>query len=191
MKINSRQKNRQAGASMVETMIALMVICFIFFATLQIFQWAMARMFCNYAAFYAGKAHSLGYARSFQEKAANIAAIPISGKDEYNILDNDRKTLENDLRLYMSTRYPKVDFSYWPKSYNHSKGDTYLDVSVNSQTNVATVTLRNAPYISQEFTENARAKDLFSNYNRFYGDNPLANPKGKIRTVDHAKEWLE
>jgi type II secretory pathway pseudopilin PulG len=191
MKINSRQKNRQSGASMVETMIALMVICFIFFATLQIFQWAMARMFCNYAAFYAGKAYSLGYARSFQEKAANIAAIPISGRDEYKILNNDRKTLENDLRLYMSTRYPKVDFSYWPKSYNNSKEDTYLNVHVDAQTNVATVTLRNAPYISQEFTENAHAKDLFSNHSGFYGKNPLANPKGKIRTVDHAKEWLE
>lgn len=191
MKKYKLKKKRQSGASMVETMIALMIMCLIFFGTLQIFQWAMAKMFCTYAAFYAGKAHSLGYARSFREKAANIAAIPISGEDQNNILDGDRVALENDLRLYMASRYPKVDFKYWEKSYNHSPDDTYLDVEVDTRSNTAIVTLRNAPYISQEFTEEAQSKQLFSTYGSFYGKNPLANPQGKVQTIDHAKEWLE
>ena len=63
---------------MLETLIALIMLCLLFFGAMQIFQWAFARMFCDYSSFYAAKAFSLGYAYRTISKVARVAAIPIS-----------------------------------------------------------------------------------------------------------------
>ena len=164
---------------MVESMLALMLLCLLFFGTLQLFQWGMAKMFCSYSSFYAAKAFSLGYAYRTISKAARIAAIPISGRDEHKILKLERNALTNRLRLYMSSGNAGVDFPYWDSSGN----DPQLRVSLseNPETNLlySQVTLRNAPYISKGFEKFLRIT------------NKPVNPSGYTRMPDHSTGWSE
>lgn len=176
MKKRQLKKKRQSGASMVETMIALILMCLIFFGALQIFQWAMAKMFCNYAAFYAGKAYSLGYSVRTINKAARIAAIPISGPDDDNILQLDKKLLEMRLRMYMASGNAGVVFPYWD-----AVGDD-PDLRVNypaKGTGKISVMLKNAPYFSDGFKKFLHM-----------GGRPV-NPKGELKVINHSDGWAE
>lgn len=178
-KHRKNRKTSQAGSSMVESMIALILMCLIFFGAMQIFQWAMAKMFCNYSSFYAAKAYSLGYAYRTINKASRVAAIPISGKDQYKILKLSRRDLENRLRLYMSTGNAGVDFPYWDASGKSPQ--LRVGLSENPELNhvSARVTLRNAPYISEKF----------GNFLRI--TNKPVNPEGYSQTVNHCEGWTK
>ena len=177
MKKTCRKKSSQSGSSMLETLIALIMLCLLFFGAMQIFQWAFARMFCDYSSFYAAKAFSLWYAKRTIDKAARIAAIPISGPDENNLLKLERKDLTNRLRLYMSTGNAGVNFPYWDASGR----DPDLKVSytlIPDLTLIRTeVTLKNAPYISKGFGDFLRIT------------RKSVNPNGESRIIDHSHGW--
>ena len=176
MKISSRKRKKQSGASLLESMIALLLMCLIFFGSMQIFQWALAKLFCNYSAFYAGKAYSLGYSVRTINKAARIAAIPISGPDEDGILKLDKKTLETRLRTYMASGNAGVKFQYW----DAPGGDPDLQVGhpVNGPGYVR-VTLKNAPYLS----------DGIKNFLKI-GGRPV-NPQAELKVINHSDGWAE
>lgn len=161
---------------MLESMIALILMCLIFFGAMQLWQWAMARMFCDYSSFYAAKAYSLGYVRRTIDKAARIAAIPISGKDEYGILKLDRQDLTARLRLYMATGNAGVDFPYWDVGNNQ----TNLSVHPSRKSQV---TLQRAPYISPELSDGFR--------NFLHISDKAVNPNGSTQTVIYCDDWME
>ncbi|MBR2508201.1 MAG: pilus assembly protein [Lentisphaeria bacterium] len=179
MKKTCRKKSSQSGSSMLETLIALIMLCLLFFGAMQIFQWAFARMFCDYSSFYAAKAFSLGYAYRTISKAARVAAIPISGPDKYGLLKLPRKELTNRLRLYMSTGNAGVNFDYW----DGSGKDPDLRVSYSEYPELkqirTKVTLHNAPYISKGFN------------NFLHITNKPVNPYGSTYMVNHCAGWTE
>ena len=179
MKIIDRKNKSQSGSSIVETMIALVLMCLIFFGGFQLFQWAMARMFCDYSSFYAAKAYSLGYAKRTIDKAARIAAIPISGRDENGILKEDRKALANKLRLYMLTGSGGVHFPYWDAGSRMP--NLRVSHTENPDINVITarVTLRNAPYVTEGF----------GNFLRI--TNRPVEPTGDSATINHCTVWMK
>ena len=161
---------------MLETMIALILMCLIFFGALQLWQWAIAKMFCNYAAFYAGKAYSLGYSVRTINKAARIAAMAISGPDDDKIMYLDKKTLETRMRLYMSSGNGGVDFPYWDARGRNPN----LKVShpINGP-GAITVRLENAPYWS----------DGIKKFLHLGGK--AVNPEGQMRVINHSDGWAE
>lgn len=178
MKSNCPKKRKnQTGSSLLESMIALILMCLIFFGALQLFQWAMARMFCDYASFYAAKAYSLGYAYRTINKAARVAAIPISGRDEYSILKLPRKTLTNRLRLYMASGNAGVDFPYWDSSGKDPQLKIYLSENVENNHLTGRVTLQNAPYLSEGLGKFLRITQK------------TVNPSGYTQIINHSSGW--
>lgn len=184
MKVCNRKKKNESGASMLETMIALTLMCLIFFGALQLWQWAMAKMFCNYAAFYAGKAYSLGYSVRTINKAARIAAIPVSGPDDDKILKLDKKTLETRLRTYMASGNAGVDFPYWD-----AKGkDPNLKVSHPTDgAGFITVKLENAPYFDGVWELLTKLGSADAPQKKF----PHVHPEGRIKVINHSDGWAE
>ena len=176
MKNNRRKIKKQSGVSMLESLIALMMMCLIFFGSLQLFQWALAKLFCNYSAFYAGKAYSLGYSVRTINKAARIAAIPISGPDDDDLLKLDKKTLETRLRTYMASGNAGVKFPYWDAVGN----DPDLEVGHPVDgSGFVEVSLRNAPYFSDGLK-------------RFLNIGGRAvHPKGRLKVISHSDGWTE
>ena len=175
--ISPRKKRFQSGSSITETMIALILMCLIFFGAMQLFQWAMARMFCDYSSFYAAKAHSLGYSYRTSSKAARIAAIPISGQDRNSLLKLPRKTLTSRLRLYMSSGNGGVDFPYWDAKQKEPNLLLYFSSSATGNTHLAGVILANAPYLSDGLKK------------FFKISNEPVNPYGYTYFVDHSNAW--
>ena len=176
MKISSRKRKKQSGASLLESMIALLLMCLIFFGALQLWQWAMAKMFCNYAAFYAGKAYSLGYSVRTINKAARVAAMAISGPDEDRIMHLEKKALETRMRMYMASGNAGVHFPYWDARGRNPN----LRVSHPANgTGCITVMLENAPYWSDEI------KNFLH-----LGGRPV-NPEGKMQVINHSDGWAE
>lgn len=178
MKKCQLKKNRQSGASVVESMIALIFMCLIFFGAMQLFQWAMARMFCNYASFYAGKAYSLGYAYQTIKKAVRIAAIPISGPDDEKLLNLGKTQLENRLRMYMASGNAGVEYPYWDASGNDPNLIFKLSRDTSRTYGKAEVVLENAPYLSKGFEKFLRM-----------GGRPV-NPEGSSKYINHSREWM-
>lgn len=179
MKLSRHKRKSQSGASMLETLIALIMLCLLFFGAMQIFQWAFARMFCDYSSFYAAKAFTLGYAFRTISKAARIAAIPISGPDENNLLKLERRDLTNRLRLYMSTGNAGVEFPYWDASGKDP--DLRVSFSQFPEMNYIRtgVTLKNAPYLSEGF----------GNFLRL--TKKSVNPNGETYIIDHSSAWMK
>ena len=73
------KRRNTRGASLVEAMFAICIMCLLFFALLQIWYWCNAKLFCRYGAYYAVKAKSLGFNNHIVLRAARTAAIPASG----------------------------------------------------------------------------------------------------------------
>ena len=71
----------QRGATIVESMICMLLLCLVLFGLLQVFQWTMAKMVCEYSSFYAAKARAVGFADTLSVKFARVAAIAASGQD--------------------------------------------------------------------------------------------------------------
>ena len=80
---------RQRGSTMVETVMALGILLLAFFGLIQIYHWAIARLFCEYSAFYAAKGVALGYNYNLALRSARVAAIGISGPDRSAGGDSD------------------------------------------------------------------------------------------------------
>jgi len=84
----------QRGATIVESMICMLLLCMVLFGLLQIFQWTMAKMVCEYSSFYAAKARSVGFSDTLSVKFARVAAIAASGQDT----GSDKEPLQDKFR---------------------------------------------------------------------------------------------
>ena len=79
-KEENMNRRRRRGASMLETMMVLCIMLFLFFSLFQVYSWVVAKIFCNYSAYYGGKGMALGYRLAIARRAARVAAIGISGR---------------------------------------------------------------------------------------------------------------
>lgn len=111
----------EKGSTIVEAVGALIILCFILFAMLQIYRWCIARQTCQYASYYSTKALALGYKNNFALRSARAAGINISGPNEGKS-DNDASAV----RSYMVYGDASgVRYAYW---HNHGSDQPYLDV---------------------------------------------------------------
>ncbi len=76
-----KKLRNQTGASMVETLFAMVVMLLIFFGLVQIIVWASGKMICEYAAFQVARGRSMGYTNNIIMKAGRVAAMGASGRD--------------------------------------------------------------------------------------------------------------
>ena len=167
-------RRRQRGASMLEGMIALCFMCFIFFALLQVYQWCAARIFTRYSAYYGAKGRALGYKTNIMLRAARVAAIPVSGPSAGRTM---RRELDGAV-LYMRTGDASgVWYRYW---YPQTGEEPELRLrGYHEGDNIhVTVKLANAPLISPVL-----GKVLG------IAENP--EPAGSSRFYDHGAAYLE
>ncbi len=75
-----RKQHLQQGASIVEGVIAILLICLILFGLLQVFLLYTAQEFTDYAAFRTARSLSVGFNDSLAKVEARTRAIPVSGK---------------------------------------------------------------------------------------------------------------
>ena len=138
------RRRNEAGSTTVEAVGALIILCFILFAMLQIYRWCITRQTCQYSAYYSTKALSLGYKNNFALRSARAAGINISGPNEGSG-DNDASAVKSYM-IYGDAS--GVRYAYW---HNHGKDQPYLDVWYRYQDDdiASTVILRNEKLIHQ------------------------------------------
>jgi hypothetical protein len=122
--LKNTQKN--SGQAILESLLAFIVLCLIFFGLLQVFQIAVADLITDYSAFFAGRAYTVGFSseensndwrRNLVAKAARIRAIPASGK---RIFPNSYGDEKNLIKRYLTEHSQWLEFEYWwgANSYN-------------------------------------------------------------------------
>ena len=107
----------QRGSTIVESMVCMLLLCLVLFSLLQIFNWSLAKIICQFSSFYAAKGRALGYAYYPIESACRARAIPVSGKDTLNTEPSPstsgyREIMQDKIRDYMGTP-SMLDYEYW------------------------------------------------------------------------------
>jgi hypothetical protein len=74
------KKHLQRGSSIVEGVIAILLICMILFGLLQVFLLYTAQEFTDYASFRTARSISVGFNDTLARVEARTRAIPVSGK---------------------------------------------------------------------------------------------------------------
>ncbi|MBQ9502438.1 MAG: hypothetical protein IJU70_09805 [Lentisphaeria bacterium] len=139
-----RARRSQRGASMLEGMIALCFMCFVFFALLQVYQWCATRIFARYSAYYGAKGRALGYKTNIMLRAARVAALPVSGP----AAGRRGRSEHDDASDYMQNGDASgVWYRYW---YPQNGEDAELRLRGHHEGDniFVTVKLANAPLIS-------------------------------------------
>ena len=94
--------NRRSGQSMIETCLAMFLICLIFFGLFQISQIAAAREILFHAAASGARAKTVGFNRFMVSKSIRVASIPNAGRMTAPEFDNANPAL----RQMMATLRP-------------------------------------------------------------------------------------
>ena len=173
----------ETGASILESMIAIMLLCLIFFGVMQVFSFAMDQMVCRYAAFNGAKAWSLGYTPRITEKTVRLSAMGISGKDysKPTMRNLSKYSLKERMQQYMMSGNADVDFEYWQNkgcaTCSQASG-TQLKHSISSKNGAEVriqVRLEHAPMLTDGIGgllhmgfDDASVRSTYSFYNHSY-----------------------
>lgn len=191
MRKNKRHKKSERGATILESLICILLLTLLFFGLMQIFQWSMAKMLTEYSSFYANKAYSLGYSYSIARRAAQVAVTGASGRDISNIptilpsnasSDQKRRMLSSAAEEYMNYgRYgPRgINFEYWEPD-NITSDTPLVEISYpdeGSQIIESQVRIRNMPLLTENLSWLLGASK--------------ANPDGETRGFNYSSLYLE
>ena len=156
-----RKKKSERGATILESLMCILLLCLLFFGLMQIFQWSMAKMLSEYSSFYAAKAYSLGYSRSIVDRAARIAITGASGRDVSDIptvAPFSRENISAAVEEYMLYgRYgPRgINFEYWePDNITNETPIVEINPSIygNGTIIYGRVKIKNMPLLSENFS---------------------------------------
>jgi len=181
-----RKKKSERGATILESLMCILLLCLIFFGLMQIFQWSMAQMLTEYSSFYAAKAYSLGYSRSIVERASRVAITGASGQDVSaipTVAPFSQANLSEAAEEYMSYgQYgPRsINFEYWEPA-NITSDTPVIEVhhpDTNSRIIYGRVRVKNMPLLSE-------------NLSWFVGGATEANPSGEATSFNHSSLYLE
>lgn len=179
----------QRGATIVESMVCMVLLCLVLFALLQIFQWTMAKMVCEYSSFYAAKARAVGFADTLVIKFARVAAIAASGQDtgtdkeplqsQYSNLDEYRRQLTVRAQNYMQPSNSTINYEYWPdgRTIGGTTPVLYIDAPVDGNNTVnASVYIRNMSLLDpgvSAFINNVKNVDIPPGTSNMYNHSNL------------------
>jgi len=181
-----REKRSERGATILESLMCILLLCMIFFGLMQIFQWSMAQMLTEYSSFYSAKAQSLGYSRAIVERASRIAITGASGEDVSaipTVAPFTQSNLATAAEEYMSYgRYGSrsINFEYWEPD-NVTSDTPIIDINypdTGGSTINSRVMVKNMPLLTE-------------NISWLFGGATEANPSGEASTFNHASLYLE
>ena len=187
----------QRGATIVESMICMLLLCMVLFGLLQIFQWTMAKMVCEYSSFYAAKGSAYGFADTIVVNGARVAAIAASGQDT----GSDKEPLQDKFRVgngvidiaayrkqlairaqnYMVNSYSTINYEYWNYGQTSSTSPVLYIPIINNMapTVTATVSVLNMPLLDKGVA-------MFVN-----GVQNVDIPAGTSQMYNHAQNYLD
>ncbi len=181
----NRSRRREQGTALLESVIALCILFFAFFALLQIYQWCVAKIFCQYSAYYAGKGMALGYRVPIVLRSARVAAIGISGRNQTNAAHGTLQDERANAELYMTTGDRSgVWYEYWGPLYTSdgpelTMGGNWRDYGSQDNRLVdTTIRLKDAPL-------------LHPNLARPLGIGKTPEPDATVTSYNYAKILLE
>lgn len=175
------------GGTLVESMFCMLMICLIFFGLMQIFHWSVAKILCEYSAFYAVKGASLGYNRGIVERAAKVALTGISGADESNVpaqapyRRDELSERAADYMMYADAGMYGVDFEYWTDNRNNTIPYVYIPQPRESSSGNyfdANVSIENMPLLHESFSN-------------FVFTDRVDIPAGEATMYNHSQHYLD
>lgn len=170
------KRRRERGAAIFESMAALLVLCLLFFALLQIFAWCLQVQFCEYSAFYGAKSVALGYRQNFCLRASRVAAIGASGSRRGRTDISETAGAE----LYMTDGDASgVYYDYW---YPQKADAPELTFSGNDgEMASSTIQIENAPLLDS----------IFAKFAGFFLIDKTPEPSASISTYNYSKLFME
>ncbi len=73
-------RKNEKGQAILESLIALILVCLVFFGLMQVFYLSMANMTTEYASFCAARSRSVGFREELVKRATKVSLIPASGR---------------------------------------------------------------------------------------------------------------
>ena len=209
-----RKKKTERGATILESLISIMLLCLIFFGLMQIFQWSVAQMLAEYSSFYAAKTYSQGYASNLVKHYSQGAIAGTSGKDISTppiskSVNADRQ--EREIKLSEHSEFGVVNYVYMTDQSKDAISKRFQSNSVNyeywidqSGKSKSGWEASSTPIIyiqaGQSDTDSKIIRGavtvinmplLFENLGWTTGGAKEANPSGQASTFNHASLYLE
>jgi len=196
-------EKKESGQAILESLLAFIVLCLIFFGLLQVFQIALADMITDYSAFFAGRAYAVGFAaeenthdwrRNLVGKAARIRAIPASGR---RIFPEGRGAEKEIIKRYLTKSSQWLEYEYWG-------GKNSYDSNYYSSRSKTPITKFSVHSSSQTVFYMSETKTTFSDYPFIFFDlmdpnriwfttpgNSRAEIRGNSTQLNYAEDYLE
>ena len=165
--------------SMFEAVMALCILFLLFFGLLQIAEWSINTVFCQYSAFYASKGMALGYKERISLRAARVASIGIAGpaiSQGGNNRDSDYERAQNYM---LHGDASGVWYQYWGNIYNRKGPQIKLNKSVQNYPDLEDPAIRGHVFISN-------AVLLHDGLNFLLGIRKNPEPKAVVTSVNNA-----
>jgi hypothetical protein len=188
-----RKKKSERGATILESLMCILLLCLIFFGLMQIFQWSMAQMLTEYSSFYAAKAYSLGYTRKIVIRASRVAITGASGQDisaEPTIIPPNASSEERQRILSIPAKEYMMYGQYGPRNINFEYWDPD---NITSDTPIVEVYPLDSPD-ARIIYGRVKIKNmplLAENLSWFVGGATEANPVGETAAFNHSTLFLE
>lgn len=205
---NSRSVfKRIRNASILESFFALFVLLIVLFGILQLYQFIMAGMVTEYAAFRAARSSAVGFSDYLVDREARVKAIPVSGAmvqpyDSREFGSGQSAIERRAIERYMEgLRY--MDYEYWHseitthKSYkcpDYGKPLLGGSCSICKATHIDSTSFSVSQHISSDHTT---AQVTFNNYPLTMPLYEIFSKKGNItltksaEMTNHASIFLE
>jgi hypothetical protein len=194
---------REKGQAILESLLAFIILCLIFFGLLQVFHIAVADMITDYSAFFAGRAYAVGFAadentddwkRNLVGKAARVRAIPASGK---RIFPEGNGAEKEVIKRYLTKSAQWLQYEYWG-------GDNIYDTAYYSTRAHPPETKFNVHSSSKNTFYLTETEAVFSDYPFIFfdlmdpdkiwfttPDNSRAEIRGTSIQLNYADDYLE
>ncbi len=122
-----RHRRSEKGASIVESMLSMLVIFLILFGLLQIFHLSLARAVADYAAFRGARSAAVGFRDSLANREARVFSIPASGLMTYPRKSQEFGTQQEQFAFEQTAveRYMDgtewLDYEYWDGTFERHR----------------------------------------------------------------------
>lgn len=110
---------RRSGQAMVETVVAVLIVTFVFLTLFKLSQMLMGKILLEHAAMRVARARAVGMNDFMCEKVARVAVIPIAGERERPGKDDVRTGISESAMARMYLRTPDSSYADGLLRYQH------------------------------------------------------------------------
>ena len=189
-----RKKQSERGATILESLLCIILLCMIFFGLMQIFQWSMAKMLTEYSSFYAAKAHGLGYSNRIVERATRVAITGASGQDMSAIPAVIAASASNATRQSILSEYAEEYMRYGQEGAHGVRYEYWEDEYTSINSNLPHISIGHSTLsgdVSWGRVEVTHMPLLSESIGILFGGITELNPRGTTRSFNHASLYLE